>query len=339
LDLDPTEVERQVTSASPDVLPTTTKQAGEKRAYPPPAAKPTQVGPLGIRFDFNLGARVTLPDGKPWRVRLRDMDTGNILFESSPGANFVNSSKRYYVRMGVEVFDGEGVIFQHDYDAAGEKILIQLPVGTLGDSIGWFPYAVKFQEQHGCKLTCAIAAVLIPLFKDAYPQIEFVTHEQIKPEHFYATYCLGLFFDDEDHIWQPCDFRLVGLHRTAGYILGVDPEETPPRLGVADEGPPISEPYVCIAAQSTTQSKYWNNPFAGVKSSVFSKRAAIACSASIRSRPTARGSSGTTSRTAPRTSPATGRWPSACAGCAMPKPLSVFPAVCPGWPGPAVFRW
>jgi autotransporter strand-loop-strand O-heptosyltransferase len=261
LDLDPTEVERQVTSASPDVLPTTTKQAGEKRAYPPPAAKPTQVGPLGIRFDFNLGARVTLPDGKPWRVRLRDMDTGNILFESSPGANFVNSSKRYYVRMGVEVFDGEGVIFQHDYDAAGEKILIQLPVGTLGDSIGWFPYAVKFQEQHGCKPTCAIAAVLIPLFKDAYPQIEFVTHEQIKPEHFYATYCLGLFFDDEDHIWQPCDFRLVGLHRTAGYILGVDPEETPPRLGVADEGPPISEPYVCIAAQSTTQSKYWNNPF------------------------------------------------------------------------------
>lgn len=53
-------------------------------AYPPPADVPTQPGPSGIRFDFNDGARVVLPnraDGK-WRVRLRDLDSGNILFES-----------------------------------------------------------------------------------------------------------------------------------------------------------------------------------------------------------------------------------------------------------------
>ena len=55
-------------------------------------------------------------------------------------------------------------------------------------------------------------------------------------------------------------FRHVGLHRTAGYILGVDPTEEPPRMVLEDESRPIPEPYVCIAAQSTTQSKYWNNP-------------------------------------------------------------------------------
>ncbi len=59
---------------------------------------------------------------------------------------------------------------------------------------------------------------------------------------------------------QPCDFRYVGLHRTAGYILGVDPTEVPPRLALADDSRPIPEPYVCIAVQSTTQAKYWNNP-------------------------------------------------------------------------------
>ena len=71
---------------------------------------------------------------------------------------------------------------------------------------------------------------------------------------------MGLFFDDKGFIHQPCDFRHVGLHRTAGYILGVDPTETPPHITLADDNRPIPEPYVCIAAQSTTQAKYWNNP-------------------------------------------------------------------------------
>jgi hypothetical protein len=36
-----------------------------------------------MRFDFNDGSRVMLPEGKhPWRARLSDTDTGNILFEA-----------------------------------------------------------------------------------------------------------------------------------------------------------------------------------------------------------------------------------------------------------------
>jgi autotransporter strand-loop-strand O-heptosyltransferase len=101
---------------------------------------------------------------------------------------------------------------------------------------------------------------IIALFRDAYPDITFVTHEEVKPEHYYGTYSIGLFFDDKECIHQPCDFRHVGLHRTAGYILGVDPTEVSPRIALADESRPIPEPYVCIAVQSTTQAKYWNNP-------------------------------------------------------------------------------
>jgi autotransporter strand-loop-strand O-heptosyltransferase len=241
-------------------LSETETAAEDKKPYPAPAALPTQSGPAGIKFDFNLGARVALPEGSNLRVRLWDRETGNVLFESSAGAAFINSSKRYFIKFGVEVFDGEERIFTHDYDCAGREVLVQFPVGTLGDIMGWFPYAVKFQELHGCKMSCTMSGLLIPLFAEAYPDITFLTHEEVKPEAYYASYCIGLFFDDEDRVWQPCDFRLVGLHRTAGYILGVDPREMPPLLGIADDGPPIDEPYVCIAVQSTTQAKYWNNP-------------------------------------------------------------------------------
>ena len=67
-----------------------------------------------------------------------------------------------------------------------------------------------------------------------------------------------MIYDHKDCV--PCDFRRVGLHRAAGYILGVDPTEEPPRIVLADDSRPIAEPYVCIAVQSTLQSKYWNNP-------------------------------------------------------------------------------
>ena len=243
-----------------------------KLAYPPAASSPTQEGPAGVRYDFNGGARVLLPartDGK-WFTRLRDLDTGNILFESkldspehSQGA-FVSSSKRYYVRFRLEVYDDEALFFEHDYDCKDREVLIQFPVGTLGDTMAWFPYAARFQEQHGCRLTCAMSGLIIPLLRDEYPEIKFVTHEEMEEQNladtFYATYSLGLFFDDKDNVFQPTDFRLVGLHKTAAYILGVDPQETPAKISVSDSDRPIPEPYVCIAVQSSSGCKMWNNP-------------------------------------------------------------------------------
>lgn len=261
-------------SAGPSAViqpPASSTAADTKPAYPPPAETPTQHGPEGIRYDFNQGARVVLPkraDGK-WRVRLRDLDTGNILFQSENQGAFVNSSKRFFVRFALDVWelDKDGAsreVLTHEYDATERDILIQLPVGTLGDTIGWFPYAARFAEQHGCRLTVAMSALIIPLLKGAYPAIRFVTHEELVAQKladtFYATYSVGLFFDDRDHLWQPTDFRMVGLHRTAGYILGVDLAEAPPKLALEDDSRPIAEPYAVIAVQSSSGCKYWNNP-------------------------------------------------------------------------------
>jgi len=264
----PAEAPAPPPTAPADPAPAASKsEPAVKPAYPPPAALPTQAGPEGVRFDFNQGARVILPqraDGKSWKVRLRDLDTGNILFESENTGAFVASSKKYFVRFGLEVFDDGASVLTHEYDAQGKPVLIQFPIGTLGDTMAWFPYAARFQEVHGCKLTCALSGLIIPLFKDAYPQIEFVTHEEMierkLADSFYATYSLGLFFDDVACVHQPTDFRLVGLHRTAGYILGVDPAEQAPRITLADDTRPIPEPYVCIAVQSSSGCKMWNNP-------------------------------------------------------------------------------
>jgi autotransporter strand-loop-strand O-heptosyltransferase len=237
------------TSVSTEAVSEPERTLGPGEAHPrkpshrAPAQNPTQSGPLDLRFDFNGGCRVLLQEGS-WRVRLSDIDTGNILFETHIRAGRVISSKHYYLRIRIEIWSEATLVFTHEYDAKDRNVLVQFPVGTLGDTLGWLPYAVKFQRAHGCKLTCSMAGWLIPLFEDAYPEIDFVTPDLETPEAYYATYKMGLFFTDEARVFQPCDFRLVGLHRTAGYILGVDPSEEPPRLALADETRPIAEPYI-----------------------------------------------------------------------------------------------
>ena len=250
--------------------------------YPGVAAMPTQEGPDGLRYDFNLGARVFMPRRETgmWRVRLFDVDTGNILFDARatgdeaaqaqlPGT-VARSTKSYFLRARIEVWDlADGaaptLVLQHTYDATDQEVLIHFPAGTLGDTLAWLPYAIRFWQVSGCRLTIALGAPLIPLLRASYPAIRFLTHDQATAEKLeqraYATYRMGLFFDDADCRFQPTDFRHVGLHRTAGYILGVDPAEEPLRLKLPDESRPIAEPYVCIATQATTQNKYWNNPF------------------------------------------------------------------------------
>ena len=303
-DRSPTSPQQSVSAQSPS-------PGDDKPPYPASAWPPTQEGPHGVRFDFNDGARIALPDAKsPWRVRLSDLDTGNILYDTTIAAGRVSSAKRYYVRARIEVWQGGASVLTHDYSADGRDVLIQFPVGTLGDTMGWFPYAVKFKELHGCRLTCAMSGEDHP----AVPR-RLSGHHLRHPRGGQARallrdlLALGLFFDDKDFIQQPTDFRHVGLHRTAGYILGVDPTEAPPRIALADDSRPIAEPYVCIArAEHDAEQILEQSGRLARDRAVSESGTATASSASTRSRCTARASSGTRSPTAPRTRPATGRW-------------------------------
>ncbi len=224
-------------------------------------ASPTQGGPCGIRFDFNEGCRVAVPVGHEFRIQVRDLDTASVLFDQPVGGGGqMVSSKRYYVRFGIEVWRDGISVFRHECDAAGRKVLARMEVGGLGDQIAWIGQAVAFARKHGCHLSCVVRPHVVPLFRDAYPEVRFLTAEQTDPDEYYATYKLFIFYNDDRNDWQPCDYRQVGLCHTAAYILGLPPREERPLITIDADGPPIAEPYVCIATQATSQNKYWNNP-------------------------------------------------------------------------------
>ena len=242
----------------------------EQRQEPKPApcygvvpAEPVMEAAEGILFDFNDGLRVKFPaEGGPWRVVFRDLDTHITVYDQEVAANaYIGSVKKYFVRFQLQIFHkGEKEpFFEHSYDAAGKTVMIQMAVPTVGDTLGWFPYVEKFRRKHACRVVAVLQPQFIELFRGQYPAVDFITLDEIPQYRPYACYYVGLFFKgDTDR--QPYDFRLVGLHKTAGYILGVDTEEERPRFDLSAPRT-IKEPYVCIAVQSSSQAKYWNNPF------------------------------------------------------------------------------
>lgn len=242
---------------------TNSASASNGHAFILPPALPTQQGPEGILFDFNDGARLLLPQGN-WRVEISDDETGNVLFANDIIQGWVISTKKYYVPFRLRVWrKGEcDPLLDHALDLRGQRVLISFPTGTLGDLIGWVPYAERFRQTWRCQTDCTLAQPILDLFRPAYPELNFFTPETWQAERGeaqapYATYRVGLFFHgDLDR--QPYDFRQVGLHRTAGHILGVDPDEIIPDLRTRSPRQ-IAEPYVCIATQSTSQAKFWNN--------------------------------------------------------------------------------
>lgn len=233
-------------------------EAGAIYPFILPPEQPAIAGPAGIRYDFNDGARVLLPEGS-WRVMILDDDSDNILFSCETGAGWVSSAKKYYVRFRIKVWRSAEMqpVLDETLSLTGRNVLISFPSGTLGDLLGWFHYAERFRQLHQCRLECVMAQNLIDLLKAQYPDICFSAPDAASPRLPYATYRIGLFFGGNT-THQPLDFRQTGFHRIAGHILGVDPREEAPRLNLSAPRT-ISEPYVCIAVQSTCQAKFWNN--------------------------------------------------------------------------------
>ena len=224
---------------------------------------PTQEAVAGIRFDFNHGLRASFPETGEYRCVFRDLDTDCLLYsmDVKPGCT-VESVKKFFIRFGLEIYrkdDLKEPVFRHDLDLSGKDVLIQLPVGALGDTIAWFSFVERFQKKHDCRLSCSMAPEVADLFRAQYPDIHFITKEEAATLNPYATYNLGLFFGGNTDC-QPFDFRQVGLHRTAGHILGVDDlADMPPRVDLSAERR-IKEKYAVIAAQASSQCKYWNHP-------------------------------------------------------------------------------
>lgn len=218
-----------------------------------------------INIWFPRGPKVEIlgPSNKKYKAKFFDANTNNLVFESSLGNNmWASASKRYYSNWKIEVYEvvnenWETLVETHTFNLKNKPVKVVFDTNSLGDMIAYIGATDKFQRQHDCNLTCVVFnEEIINIFSKNYKNINFVKAND-GDDNYYATYYLGYYDQNnwEGNIRE--NPKRMSLAVIAASILGLPEVETPPVLNITPTK--HNKKYVCIATQSTTQAKYWNN--------------------------------------------------------------------------------
>ena len=201
-------------------------------------------------------------EGK-FNIQFINQDNGKIVYETTITNNmWTKCTKQYFVNYLVKVkdVDSGNIIYEHSYNAEGKKVYIHFASKAIGDTLAWFPYAEEFRKKHNCDLI--VSTFYNEWFEENYPNIKF-----IKPgtEVFdlYAMYEVGWHYNENNTInyeTNPSDFRKYSLQECSADILGIDYNEIKPNLTFTNNGPTIDGKYVVIAPHGSAHAKYWNTP-------------------------------------------------------------------------------
>ena len=182
-------------------------------------------------------------------------NAGVVLYEETIKCNsWIKLDREYYTDWNIKVWENDQLVHNEDIILKDKRVMIGFESSSLGDTLAWMPYCDDFQKKHDCKLI--VATFKNFLFKDQYPNIEFVEPNTIVPNLF-AKYDLGWFYDLNK---EPVLPSTIPLQATATNILGLDYAEIKPKLNFTPKMNVAStdKPYVCIAPDSTAGCKEWS---------------------------------------------------------------------------------
>jgi autotransporter strand-loop-strand O-heptosyltransferase len=130
------------------------------------------------------------------------------------------------------------------------RTLIRMKTKSLGDTLGASPYFEEYRKKTGDEVY--VSCNLVDFFQPIYPFIKFIPFGFKNSSLFDKVFDVGFLFD-------------APLQKGFSDQLGLEYREIRPSISFKTSPRPFEERYVCIAMQSTCQSRYWNNPGAWEK--------------------------------------------------------------------------
>jgi len=216
--------------------------------------------PQEVKINFSDGPFVEILGDivKEYKVEFIDLKNGNIEYGLDLKSNcWASASKKYHIDWMIKIKGiDNNFYYEHEFNPTGRRVLISFESKSLGDTLAWIPYVEKFRAEKNCKVICS--TFHNKLFKDQYPNIEFVEPGSIVLS-IYTLFRVGIFRKNGeiDFDRHPIDPKTEPLTKAASDILGLDYVELKPLLPVLSRE---KKKVVSIATHATAQSKYWNNP-------------------------------------------------------------------------------
>ena len=225
---------------------------------------------VSFNVHFVDGAFVEISGDSPatYKVSFFDKTKNEMVWEPEISCNnWVKTSVKYFVDWKISIHKMENhtwtLVYEHEYDARGKRVLISYESSALGDTISWIPYIEEFRKKHGCDVY--VSTFHNALLRKSYPTYNFV-EPGTEVTNLYAMYGLGWFYREEngahyvDFDKHPYQFRSQPLQKTASDILGLPHVEIRPNVPKVGNPVKRTKPRVIMGMQSTAQCKYWNNP-------------------------------------------------------------------------------
>ena len=218
--------------------------------------EPEDTNAVNISFIGKPKVEILGNVSKSYLVEFINADTNQVLYSTNISNNmWTQCSKEYYIPWLIKINGKEHARL----NLTNQRVLISLESKSLGDTIGWTPYAVEFAKKHNCKVV--VSTFHNDWFKEleAYKNIEFI-------EPGTATECLVHYrigwFRDNKGSWKnfdnhPRQCNTIPMQATASDILGLEYKELNYGLNFPKKERPIQGKYVVIGPNATAGCKEW----------------------------------------------------------------------------------
>ena len=216
-----------------------------------------------FKLDLNDGVRLTIDEKAPdinYKVEFIDNKSNAILYTTVIQKNMWTALNfKYYIDCFIIIrnYETKEVIKKLDTSLNGSNVKIILDSKALGDTLAWMSYAEEFRKKNNCNVY--LLTFHNECFENQYPNINFITWNNINSIKSFATYRIGWYYDENFNInfnKNPNNFRLQPMQKTATDILGLEYEEIKPKLNFVKKSTKSKK--VGIAIHGTSQVKYWN---------------------------------------------------------------------------------
>lgn len=194
-------------------------------------------------------------DKSYYQVDFLDPDNESNVHEQILTTNhWTRPHRKYFTNWLVKVRKNGKLVFTHEFDLTGKRVMISFDTKSIGDSIAWIPYVEVFRKKYNCEVY--ISTFQNYLFYKSYPELNFIEPGTVI-KNLYASYSVGCYEGDFNR--NKNDWRTVPLQQICADTLGLPyDKEIVPDLCIEPGPRPLEEKYVAISEFSTFQCKFWN---------------------------------------------------------------------------------